>query len=326
MTPPTYADILAAADRIASGVARTPMLRNAALDREAGATVLVKPECLQRTGSFKLRGATNAIRALDAAGRAGPIVAFSSGNHGQAVACAAAASGRQATIFMPANAPRIKMERTREWGAEIVTYDRATQDRDALAAEHAARTGAILVPPFDHPDVIAGQGTLARELIEDARAAGLPPLDALLVCTGGGGLVAGCALACAAESPGTRVYSVEPTGLDDTARSLAAGERLGVAPGAVSICDALLSPMPGVMTFEINRRLLGGGLVVDDAAVLGAMAFAFAHLKVVAEPGGAVALAAALTAASDAPWRGGVVGIVISGGNVDPVTFARAVS
>jgi threonine dehydratase len=288
--------------------------------------VVVKPECLQRTGSFKLRGATNAIRALDAAGRAGPIVAFSSGNHGQAVACAAAASGRQAMIFMPADAPRIKMERTREWGAEIVTYDRATQDRDALAAEHAARTGAILVPPFDHPDVIAGQGTLARELIEDARAAGLPPLDALLVCTGGGGLVAGCALACAAESPGTRVYSVEPVGLDDTARSLAAGERLGVAPGATSICDALLSPMPGVMTFAINHRLLSGGLAVDDTAVLGAMAFAFAHLKVVTEPGGAVALAAALTAAADAPWRGGVVGVVISGGNVDPATFARAVS
>ena len=324
---PTADDVLAAANRIAGHVVHTPMLRNAELDRRAGTAVLVKPECLQRTGSFKLRGAVNALRQLApgvrAAGvRAAGVVAYSSGNHGQAVASAAAGMGVAATIYMPTDAPRVKVDGTRRWGAEILTFDRATTDRDALLAAHAERTGATRIPPFDHPHVIAGQGTLALELAADAAAAGLW-LDALLVCTGGGGMVAGCALAMAAVSPGTAVHAVEPEGADDTMRSLASGQRERNAPGGSALCDALLSPMPGEMTFAINRALLAGGVVVGEAQVLEAMRFAFTHLKLVVEPGGAVALAAVLAGGFAGK---GPVGVVISGGNVDAPVFAAALS
>ncbi len=318
-----YQDIVDARARIAPHVVHTPMLRNTLLDAMTGSTVLIKPEPLQRTGSFKFRGATNAALQLDEAGRRAGIVTHSSGNHGQAVAAAAKAVGAHATIFMPSDAPRIKVESTRRWGAEIVPYDRNKDDRFALTEEFAKRTGAILVPPYDHPHVIAGQGTLALELAEDAQRAGLA-MDVLLVNAGGGGLVAGCATAMQGVSPSTKIYATEPEGSDDTARSLAAGTRLANAPGASQLCDSLLTVMPGELTFPINQKLLAGGLVVSDAEVLRAMAFAFEHLKLVVEPGGAVSLAALLTGKIDA--RGKVVGIVVSGGNVDPVVFARALT
>ncbi len=322
MRLPTHDDVLAAHARIAPHVVRTPTLRSTALDALTGGTVLLKAEPLQRTGSFKLRGATNAIRQLDAARLRGGVVAFSSGNHGQAVACAAATLGATATIFMPSDAPAIKAAGTRAWGAEVVTYDRLRDDRAALASAFAERTGAVLVPPFDHPHVIAGQGTAALELAQDAAAAGLA-MDALLVCTGGGGLIAGSALAVEGASPATLVHPVEPEGWDDTGRSLRAGERER-APGGSLLCDALLAPIPGELTFAINRTRLAAGIVVTDAEVLAAMAFAFGHLKLVVEPGGAVCLAALLSGRFDA--RGRVVGAVLSGGNVDPVTFMPALS
>ena len=323
MILPTHGDVRAAQARLAGHVVRTPMLRHRALDERTGGTVLIKPESLQRTGSFKLRGATNAALRLSPEQRAAGIVTHSSGNHGQAVACAAAALGVRATVFMPGDAPGIKIAATRAWGAGIVHYDRLADDREALSRAFAERTGATLIPPFEHPDVIAGQGTAALELAEDAAAAGLA-LDALLVCTGGGGLVAGCALALAGASPHTAVMAVEPEGSDDTARSLAAGERLANPPGGSPLCDALLSPMPGALTFAINRTHLAGAVAVSDAEVLAAMAFAFLHLKLVVEPGGAVALAALLSGRFDA--RGQVVGAVLSGGNVDPAVFARALA
>jgi threonine dehydratase len=323
MRLPSFDDVATARQRIAPHIVRTPMLRHRLLDQRSGGTVLIKPEPLQRTGSFKLRGATNAVRQLSAAERRAGVVTHSSGNHGQATACAAAALGVHATVFMPADAPRIKAESTRAWGAEIRLYDRAADDREAMTRDYAERTGAVLVPPFDHPHVIAGQGTLALELIDDAREAGLT-LDALLVCTGGGGLIAGCALAVEGASPGTKLYAVEPAGWDDTARSLASGTRLANAPGGSTLCDSLLSKMPGRITFEVNRPRLAGGVTVTDEEVLAAIAFAFSHLKLVVEPGGAVALAALLAGKYDA--RGQVVGAVISGGNVDPAVFGRALA
>ena len=320
----SFADVQAAAARLAGQVVRTPILRHRALDEAVGGTVLVKPEPLQRTGSFKLRGATNAALLLDPAARRAGVVTHSSGNHGQAVAAAAHLLGMPALVAMPADAPSIKREATRRWGAEILPFDRHATDREALAERLAAGRGATLIPPFDHPHVIAGQGTVALELVEDARAAGLPPLDALAVCTGGGGLVAGCALAMEALAPGAAVWAVEPEGWDDTERSLHAGERLandGKGPG---LCDALLSRRPGALTFPINHRLLAGAAVVTEAEVLLAMRFAFEHLKLVVEPGGAVALAAVLAGKVEA--RGRTVGVVLSGGNVDPAVFARALS
>ena len=323
LMPPSYDSVAAAARRLAGRIVRTPMLRNERLDALTGARVLLKPEPLQRTGSFKLRGATNALLQLNPAARAGGVLTYSSGNHAQAVACAAAAEGIAATVFMPNDAPRIKRESTERWGARVEVYDRRTQSREELAAAFAAATGASLIPPYEHPDVISGQGTAALELAEDAAAAGLG-MDALLVCTGGGGLIAGSALAMEGVSPATRVYAVEPQGWDDTARSLAAGTRLANDQGGSTLCDALLAPMPGALTFALNRTRLAGGIAVSDEEVLAAMAFAFRHLKLVVEPGGAVALAALLAGRLDA--RGQVVGVVLSGGNVDPTMFGRALA
>jgi threonine dehydratase len=321
MDLPTHADVRAAAERIAPHIVRTPMLRSARLDAATGATVLVKPEPLQRTGSFKLRGATNALRQLGAAALRRGVVAHSSGNHGQAVACAAAMLGTRATIFMPADAPQTKLRGTAFWGAEIRHYDRLRDDRVAMTTAYAEQTGAVLVPPFDHPHVIAGQGTLALELAEDAAAAGLA-MEALLVCVGGGGMIAGCALAL--EGSATAIWAVEPQGWDDTGRSLAAGERLVNDGHGSLLCDALLAPTPGLLTFAVNRTRLAGGVVVSDAEVMAAMAFAFEVLKVVVEPGGAVALAALLSGKLD--LRGRTVGCVLSGGNVDTEVFARALA
>jgi threonine dehydratase len=311
MTPSAVHDALA---RISPYIVRTPMLRNAVLDQRTGGRVVIKPEVLQRTGSFKLRGATNALRKLSEGQRAAGVVAFSSGNHAQGIACAAAALGMPATIVMPSDAPAIKRDATAFWGATIIPYDRATEDREAIARDVAARTGAVLIPPYEHEDVIAGQGTAALELAADAAAAGLA-IDALLVCTGGGGLVAGCALALSDVSPATAVYAVEPDGWDDTARSLAAGRRVANDLQGSKLCDALLTATPGALTFSINSRLLKGGLVVNDDEVRAAQAFAARQLKLVVEPGGAVALAALLAGRIDAADK--VVGVVLSGGNVE---------
>ncbi len=317
---PTADDVLAAAARIEGRVVRTPVLRSPMLDRLTGGTILLKAEPLQRTGSFKLRGATNALLQLNAAERARGVVAHSSGNHGQAIACAAASLGMTATIVMPADAPVVKVESTRRWGATIVTYDRKLDDREAISREIAGRTGAALIPPFEHPHVIAGQGTVALELWQDTDQ----DLDALLVCTGGGGLIAGCALVTEAASPDTEIYAVEPVGSDDTARSLRSGVREVNAPGGSTLCDALLTPQPGAMTFALNQERVSGALVVPDKDVLAAMAFAFLHLKIVVEPGGAVALAAVLSGLFPAQER--VVGVVLSGGNVDAHVFSRALA
>ena len=318
---PTYDDVAAAARRIAGRVGRTPTLRNARLDELTGGTVLLKAEVLQKTCSFKLRGATNAALQLTEAERRAGVVTHSSGNHGQALACAAQSIGAAATIFMPADAPQVKIDSTRRWGAEIVHYHRATDDREALTRQYVERTGASLIPPFDHPHVVAGQGTAALELFEDA---GELPVDSLLVCTGGGGLIAGWALAAEGVRPGVEIVAVEPEGWDDTGRSLRAGERVGNPPGGSELCDALLAKMPGELTFAVNRTRLAGGITVTDAEVLAAIAFAFTHLKLVVEPGGAVCLAALLSGRFDA--RGRVVGAVLSGGNVDPAVFARALA
>jgi threonine dehydratase len=319
---PTHADVLAAAERLrGQGILRTPLLRHPVLDAATGATVLVKAEPLQRTGSFKLRGATNAALAMDPALRAGGVVTHSSGNHGQATACAAAMLGMKALVAMPQDAPAIKVESTRRWGAEITFFDRRTTDRETLAARLAEERGGTVLPPFDHPDVIAGQGTLALEMVEDAAAQGLR-MDALAVCTGGGGLIAGCALAVEGASPGTAVWAVEPEGWDDWRVSLAAGERVANDGQGDLLCDALLSRRPGEITFAVNRPRLAGAVVVTEAEVFAAMRFAFEHLKLVVEPGGAVALAAAL--AGKLPSEGKVLGVVLSGGNVDSSIFARA--
>lgn len=320
---PSFDDVQAAAARLRGKILRTPMLRHPLLDALTGGTILVKPEPLQRTGSFKLRGATNAALLLDPAARRGGVATHSSGNHGQATACAAQMLGMPAVIAMPADAPAIKVEATRRWGAEIVFFDRHTTDREGLAARLAAERGATAIPPFDHPHVIAGQGTLALELVEDAKAAGLA-LDAMAVCTGGGGLIAGCALALEALAPEAEVWAVEPEGWDDTRRSLEAGRRIANDGSGSNLCDALLSRQPGALTFSINHSRLAGGIAVTEAEVFQAMRFAFEHLKLVAEPGGAVALAAVLAGKLEA--RGRVVGVVISGGNVDPAVFARALA
>ena len=319
-TLPTGADVAAAAARIAPYIVRTPLLRSLHLDEISGGTILIKHEPLQKTGSFKFRGATNSILQLTEAQRAGGVVAFSSGNHGQAVACAAAAAGVASTIIMPSDAPSIKVESTRDWGANIMHYDRLTDDREQIATEFVAATGATLIAPFDYAPTICGQGTAGMEAIQDALAMGLV-MDDFLVCTGGGGFVAGCALAAEKFSPKTLVHSVEPEGWDDHARSLLAGERVANPPGGSTLCDSLLAPIPGKLTFEINRRLLGPGVVVSEQDVFAAMRFAFLRLKIVVEPGGAVALAALLSGKFDA--RGKVVGVVLSGGNVDPAVFAR---
>jgi threonine dehydratase len=316
---PTADDVLAAAARIAPYIVHTPMLRSARLDALTGGRILIKPEVLQRTGAFKLRGATNALLCLNPAERSRGVVTYSSGNHGQAIACAGHALGVAATVVMPADAPAIKRDSTAFWGATIIPYDRAAENREAIAAEIATRTGATLIPPYEHKHVIAGQGTMALELAQDAAAAGLR-LDALLVPTGGGGLIAGCALALSRVSPQTAIYSAEPEHWDDTARSLASFRRETNDLSGSEFCDALLTPIPGELTFSINRRLLAGGLVATEAQIVEAMRFAAAALKLVTEPGGAVALATLLAGRFDA--RGKTVGVVLSGGNVDAADFA----
>ncbi len=320
---PEFADVLDAAERIKPFAVRTPLIEHPALNDRVGGRVLLKAETLQRVGAFKFRGAYNAVSRVDKAAYPGGVVACSSGNHAQGVGHAAALCGCRAAIVMPRDAPALKVARTKAFGAEVVLYDRETEDRYAIAGDLANETRALMVPPFDDEYVIAGQGTAGLEIAEQAKAVGAAP-DAVLVCTGGGGLLSGIALGLSETLPGVPVHSVEPEGFDDFARSLAAGERLANARKGGSVCDALLPEMPGQKTFAIAQRFCGPGIVVSDADAAEAVRFAFLELKLVVEPGGAVALAALLSGAFEGAGR--TVVATLSGGNVDPDTFARLIS
>jgi threonine dehydratase len=311
---PSFDDVLEAARRIAGHARRTPLLADTPLDALTGNRILLKLETLQHTGSFKFRGAYNRLAQLDAAERRAGVVAFSSGNHAQGVAAAAKLLGIAATIVMPSDAPRIKMQNTLALGASVVEYDRQRESREEIAARLANERGAVLVPSFDDPHVIAGQGTVGLEIAEQATGMGMQ-IDDVVVCCSGGGLVAGTALAIKARLPAARVWSAEPVAFDDHRRSLAAGERLRNAPGGNSICDALLAPMPGEITFRINRALLAGGVTASDDEVRRAIAYAARTLKLVVEPGGAVALASVM--AGQLESRDRTIAVVLSGGNID---------
>jgi threo-3-hydroxy-L-aspartate ammonia-lyase len=307
-------DVRAAAARIAGVANRTPVFTSRTLDERVGAPVHVKAECFQRGGAFKFRGAYNKISSLDEDARTHGVLAYSSGNHAQAVAIAARLHGTSATIVMPEDTPPAKLDATRGYGAEIVTYDRWTEKREEIGARLAGERGLALVRPYDDPLVMAGQGTVALELVDD-----VPGLDLLVVPVGGGGLIAGCATAAKALLPGVRVVGVEPDAGDDTRRSLAVGERVHIDVPR-TIADGLQASAPGELTFEVNRRLVDAVVTVSDDAILEAMAFLFDRMKLVTEPSGAVGVAALLTGAVDA--HGGTAGVVISGGNVGVARFA----
>jgi len=320
---PTAADVDEAAGRLAGVALHTPLLTSAALDAMTGGRIFLKAETLQRTGSFKFRGAYNKLAAIPQEQRAGGVVAFSSGNHAQGVAAAARLLGMRCVIVMPHDAPRAKRERTAALGAEIVLYDRARDDREAIAKDIAARRGAVLVPPYDDALIIAGQGTAGREIVEDLGVLGLVP-DVVVVTASGGGLTAGIALAIKARVPSAMLYTAEPQGFDDHARSFRSGRREENTALTGTICDALMARMPGKLTFAINQSLVGAGVVASDQEVAAAVAFAFAELKLVVEPGGAVALAALMTGKVDVKNKIAVA--VLSGGNVDPDVFSRLVA
>ena len=312
--------IEAAAARLAGHARVTPLLSSPFLDDIAGRRVFVKAECLQHTGSFKFRGGWSAVSALPDAQRKRGVIAFSSGNHAQGVALAAKLHGVPAVIIMPADAPRMKIDNTRALSAEVVLYDRAKDDRDALGAQLATARGLTLIKPYDDPQVIAGQGTTGLEIASQAALAGITNAD-VLVCCGGGGLTSGIALALAAKAPGLRARPCEPAGFDDVTRSLASGKILRNAALSGSVCDAIVTPQPGEITFPILQRLCGPGLVVTDAEAMQAVALAFSRLKLVLEPGGAVALAAALFRSDQ--LAGDAVIVVATGGNVDADVFAQ---
>ena len=315
--------IRAAAERLRGHARVTPLLSSPFIDHLAGRRVFIKAECLQHTGSFKYRGGYSAVSALSEDVRASGVIAFSSGNHAQGVALAATQHGVPSVIIMPADAPRLKIENTRALGAEVVLYDRATEDRDAIGERMSQERGLTLIKPFDEPQVIAGQGTTGLEIAAQARAEGIDTAD-VLVCCGGGGLTSGIALALEAEAPGLRARPVEPKDFDDTARSLAADSIQRNASMTGSICDAIVTPSPGKLTFPIMQRLCGPGLVVTDHEALRAMAQAFLRLKIVLEPGGAVALAAALNRRDQI--EGDAVIVVASGGNVDLEMYEEALN
>ncbi len=316
MNQPSFKGVLDAARQIRPAAIRTPLLEHPALNEAVGGRVLMKAETFQVAGAFKFRGAYNRISRLTAEERERGVVAYSSGNHAQGVAAAARAVGTRALIVMPHDSPAVKVAGVRHFGGEVRLYDRWNESREAIGTQIAAERGCVLVPPFDDPHVIEGQGTVGLELLEQADA----PIDQLLCGASGGGLLAGLNLVMAERSPQTRVLVVEPEDFDDTRRSLAAGHRVGHPQGRPSICDALMAPMPGELTWPINQRL-AGALVVSDAEVEAAMRFAFRWLKLVIEPGGAVSLAALLAGRIDAADQ--TTAIILSGGNVDPAQFAR---
>jgi threonine dehydratase len=321
--PVGYADIAEAARVLAPVAVRTPLITSPALDERVGTKVFVKPEMLQRTGSFKFRGAFNKLSSIPSSSRGGGVVAFSSGNHAQGVAHAAQLLNMQATIVMPADAPLSKRERTKAYGAEVVLYDRDREDREAIARDIAGKRGATLVRPYDDPFVIAGQGTVGREIADDMAALGLTP-DIVVAPASGGGLVAGVAIAVKARYPQAMLMSAEPEAFDDHARSLRAGKRESHRAEGRTICDALMAAIPGEITFAINSRLLTQGIAASDAEVGTAVGFAFRELKLVVEPGGAVGLAALLAGHIDVTGKNVV--IVLSGGNVDADLFARLIA
>jgi threonine dehydratase len=310
----TAADVVQAADRIRAVVRHTPVMTSRSVDARAGATVFLKCENLQRTGSFKLRGASNFLLSIPEVERARGVVAFSSGNHAQAVALAARHVGAKATIVMPTDAPKSKLEGTRAHGAGIVPYNRLTDDREAIAA----RTGATLVPPYDHPWTMAGQGTTALELVQD-----VPELDALIVCVGGGGLISGCATVAQAIRPSIRVFGAEPELANDTWLSLARGERVAI-PAPATLADGLRSPMPGALTFPIIRQRVESILLVSEEEIREAMRFLLMRAKILVEPSGAVAAAAALYRKFPPGLKR--IGVVLSGGNVDADVLAAVLA
>lgn len=319
---PTNTDIEAAARVLAPVAVRTRLVASPALDALVGARVFLKPEVLQRTGSFKFRGAFNKLSSIPETARKAGVVAFSSGNHAQGVAAAAQILGMPAAIVMPSDAPVSKIERTKGYGAEVVPYDRDKEDRDAIARDLASKRGATVVPPYDDPWVIAGQGTVGREIAEDLAALGVVP-DIVSAPASGGGLMAGIALATKAKFSNAALVTVEPYGFDDHARSFSAGERQPHRAVGRTICDALMASIPGEITFAVNQKLGAQGVTVTDDEVAKAVGFAFRELKLVVEPGGAVALAALLAGYLNA--RGKTVAIVLSGGNVDADLYAKLI-
>ena len=324
---PTAADVEAAAKRLAGVAVRTPLINAPVLDERLGARVFLKVETLQRTGSFKFRGAYNKISSIPAERRAAGVVAYSSGNHAQGVAAAASLLGLRATIVMPSDAPRAKRERTAALGADIIPYDRDKEDRAAIAKRIAAQRGATLVPPYDDPLIIAGQGTIGREIVEDLDHLGLQP-EIVVVGASGGGLAAGISLGVKARVPAAKFYIVEPEGFDDTLRSFKSGRREANARLSGTICDALMSNTPGELTFPILRQLIGAGITASDTEVAAAVRYAFNELKLVVEPGGAIGLAALLAGKLDGfcDIRGKVVVAILSGGNVDAELFAKLIA
>ncbi len=317
----TFAMIRAADERLAPVVRRTPLLSSPFLDEIAGRKLFVKAENLQHTGSFKFRGGWSALSALDAKARKNGVVAFSSGNHAQGVALAAARHGVKAIIIMPEDAPALKIANTRALGAEVVLHPRNDDLRQALGQKYSVERGMTLIRPFDDPMVISGQGTVGLEIADQAKAEGISRAD-VLICCGGGGLTSGIAVALAGVAPLLRPRPVEPEGFDDTGRSLLVGSRQRNASDTGSICDSILTPSPGEITFPILARHCGPGMVVSDDEALHAMALAFLRLKLVLEPGGAVALAAALFRKDQ--LQGDAVIAVASGGNVDAAVFSEA--
>ncbi len=320
---PNYDDIVSAAKAIEGEAVRTPLMRSEALDKATGCRVFIKPENLQRTGSFKFRGAYNAISKLSDEERAKGILANSSGNHAQGVGDASRVFGCNATIVMPADAPVMKVERTKAFGAKVVHFDRASQDREKILARLKDETGAVVVHPYNNAMVIAGQGTVGLEIAQDLEAQNVE-LDRMVVCTGGGGLTAGVALSIKEHFHQAKIHCTEPVGFDDYKRSLESGKLETNAKTAGSICDAIISPSPGTIGFEVNKNLLHSGLVVSDEEALAAVKFAYEELKLVVEPGGAVALAGVLKYGHE--WTGQTVAIVLSGGNIDPDLFIQAIS
>jgi threonine dehydratase len=321
--PVTPADVEAAARVLAPFAIRTPLLRSPALEERLGTKVFLKPEMLQRTGSFKFRGAFNKLSSIPQDQRGGGVVAFSSGNHAQGVAAAAKILNVKATIVMPADAPASKRERTKAYGAEIVLYDRDREDREAIARDIAGKRGATIVPPYDDPLVIAGQGTIGREIAEDLTSLGAMP-DIVIAPASGGGLISGVAIAVKDRFPQVKVIVAEPEGFDDHTRSLRAGKREPHHAVGRTICDALMASIPGEITFAINSRLLSYGVTANDAEVAAAVTFAFRELKLVVEPGGAVGLAVLLAGRIDV--RDKTVVVVLSGGNVDADLFSKLIA
>lgn len=312
-------DIEAAAQRLEGVAVETPLLQSAALDAAVGGTVLLKAECLQRTGSFKIRGAYNLLSQLSAEQAQRGVVAWSSGNHAQGVAAAGAMLGIHTAIVMPEDAPRAKLDNTKRLGGEVITYDRYSGDRESIAREIATERGAKIVPSYEHKDIIAGQGTVGLEIADQSVALGFPAEQVVIPC-GGGGLTSGSAVALQDRLPGVDIFTVEPEYYDDTMRSLRGGQRVSVATDRPSLCDALLTESPGQLTFDIMQESVARGLVVTEDEVKSAMRFAFQELKLVVEPGGAAALAAVLAGKLDVAGRTTVV--VLSGGNVDVDVFA----